>query len=53
MDFDLKLIDGYLTIYCSKNLEEFSKDFIEYFNNNIDNIKNKLNIKENINLVVA
>ena len=26
MDFDLKLIDGYLTIYCSKNLEEFSNN---------------------------
>ena len=53
MDFDLKIIEGNLTIYCSKNLEEFSKEFIEYCNKNINDIKNKLNIKENVNLVVA
>ena len=53
MDFDLKIIEGNLTIYCSKNLEEFSKEFIEYCKKNINDIKNKLNIKENVNLVVA
>ena len=44
MDFDLRIKNKDLTILCSKGLEEFSKEFIEYYDKNIERIKKELSI---------
>lgn len=53
MNFDLNIEYGDLTIYCSKELENFSNDFIDYYNKHINIIKTNLGIKKNIKLIVA
>lgn len=39
MDFDLKFINNNLTIFCSKGLQNFSKEFIDFYNTHVDDIK--------------
>lgn len=53
MDFDLCIKNVDLTIYCSNGLKEFVYEFIEYYNNHIDDIKNKLGINKAVKLIVA
>ena len=50
---NIKIQDNYLTIYCSKGLEEFSKEFINYFNQNIGRIKEELSIDQDVDLIVS
>lgn len=53
MDFDLKIEKEDIKIYCSKKLEKFSKEFIEYYKKDILRVKKLLKIKEEVNLIVA
>ena len=53
MSFDLSIEDNNLTIFCSNNLETFSKEFINYYNKIIKHIKNELLIKEDVKIKVA
>lgn len=53
MDFDKKIKDKNLIIYCSNNLEDFAYEFKEYYYKNIKNIKESLDITEEIKIIVA
>lgn len=53
MDFDLQIKDNELTICCSEGLKEFAYEFIDYYKDNINDIKNKLMIKTNPKLLVV
>ena len=53
MDFDLRFINNELTILCSKGLENFSKEFIDFYNERIDDIKKKLMINADPKIIVA
>ena len=53
MDFDLKIKKNDLTIFCSNGLENFSNEFINYFNENIDEIKEELLINKETKIIVA
>ena len=53
MDFDLKIKKNDLTIFCSNGLENFSNEFINYFNENIDEIKEELSINKETKIIVA
>lgn len=53
MSFDLSIEDNNLTIFCSNNLETFSKEFINYYNKIIKHIKNELLIKEDVKIKVV
>ena len=53
MDFDLKIKKNDLTIFCSTGLENFSNEFINYFNENIDEIKEELSINKDTKIIVA
>lgn len=50
MDFDKKIKDKNLIIYCSNNLEDFAYEFKEYY---YKNIKESLDITEEIKIIVA
>lgn len=52
MNFDLKIEDGNLLVYSSYGLEEFSYKFIDYYKNNIDRIKQMLEINEDLKIIV-
>ena len=53
MNFDKKVLDGNLIIYCSNDLLDFSYEFINYYKENIGDIKSKLMINKDIILKVA
>ncbi|MBQ6477129.1 MAG: collagenase [Bacilli bacterium] len=53
MDFDLKIKNNNLTIYCSNGLENFSNEFINYYNENIEKIKEELSIDQDTKIIVA
>ena len=53
MDFDLKIKNKNLTIYCSRGLENFSNEFINYYYKNIDRIKEELSIIQEIEIIVV
>lgn len=53
MNFDLKIKNNNLTIFCSNGLESFSNEFINYFNENIGKIKEELSIDQDIKIIVA
>ena len=53
MEFDLKINDNDLTIFCSTGLENFSNEFINYFNENIGKIKEELSIDQDTKIIVA
>lgn len=53
MDFDLKIKNNNLTIYCSNRLENFSNEFINYYNENIEKIKEELSIYQETKIIVA
>ena len=53
MKFDMSIKNQDLTIYSSKNLGDFSNEFIIYYNENIERIKNALLVKGNIKQIVA
>ena len=53
MDYDFSIENSGLTIFGSKSLENFSNEFITYYNENIELIKEKLALNKKINLVVA
>ena len=53
MDFDKKIEFDNLLIYCSDGLFEFSNEFIQHFNANIDNIRRILGIANNKKLIIA
>ena len=53
MNFDLKIINNNLTIFCSKGLEGFSNEFIDYYEKTIDIIKEKLLIYQEVKIMVA
>ena len=53
MDFDKKIKDKNLIIYCSNNLEDFAYEFKEYYYKSIKNIKESLDITEEIKIIVA
>ena len=46
MNFDLKIKNNNLTIFCSNGLESFSNEFINYFNENLGKIKEELSIDQ-------
>ena len=39
MDFDLSIKNGDLMIYSSYGLESFAREFVDYYNTNIEKIK--------------
>lgn len=53
MDFDLSIKNNNLIIFCSHNLESFSSEFVNYFNKNIEIIKEELSIVQETKLIVA
>lgn len=53
MNFDKKIVRDNLLIYCSNGLFDFSNEFIIYYNDNIDGIREKLGINNNDKLIVA
>lgn len=53
MKFDLFIEHEELTIYCLYGLENFAREFIKYYDEHIEDIKNKLGIKEDVKLIVA
>ena len=53
MAFDLKIKNNNLTIFCSKSLETFSNEFINYYNENIGRIKEELSIMQEIKIIVS
>ena len=53
MNFDLKIKNNNLTIFCSNGLESFSNEFINYFNENIGKIKEELSIDQDTKIIVA
>ena len=52
MNYDLSIKAKNLTVYCSKSLQEFSKEFVDYYSKSIDGIKNNLGVNDDIKLVV-
>lgn len=44
MNFDLKIQNNELTVLCSNSLEKFSNEFIKYYDENIERIKEELSI---------
>lgn len=52
MTFDCKLEDANIIISCSKGLESFSREFINYYNRRIDRIRDELDIADNIKVKV-
>lgn len=53
MDYDVCIENNDLTIYCSNDLEAFSHEFINYFNENIERIKKELSIDKKTKFIVA
>ena len=53
MDFDLSIKNNDLTIFCSKSLENFSNEFINYYNENIERVKEELSISQKPKIIVA
>ena len=53
MDFDLSIENNDLTIFCSKSLENFSNEFINYYNENIERVKEELFISQKTKIIVA
>lgn len=53
MNFDLKIQNNELTVLCSNSLEKFSNEFIKYYDENIERIKEDLSINQEIKLIVA
>ncbi len=53
MNFDLKIQNNELTVLCSNSLEKFSNEFIKYYDENIERIKEELSINQEIKLIVA
>lgn len=53
MNFDLKIKNNNLTIFCSTGLENFSNEFINYFNENIGKIKEELSIDQDTKIMLA
>lgn len=53
MNFDLKIKNNNLTIFCSTGLESFSNEFINYFNENIGKIKEELSINQDTKIMLA
>ena len=53
MNFDLKIKNNDITIFCSNGLESFSNEFINYFNENIGKIKEELSIDQDTKIIVA
>lgn len=53
MNFDLKIRNNELTVLCSNSLEKFSNEFIKYYDENIERIKEELSINQEIKLIVA
>ena len=53
MNFDLKIKNNNLTIFCSTGLENFSNEFINHFNENIGKIKEELSIDQDTKIMLA
>lgn len=53
VNFDLKIQNDELTVLCSSELENFSNEFIKYYDENIERIKEDLSINQKIKLIVA
>lgn len=53
MDYDFSVENNDIKIICSGELENFIIEFIEYYNENINHIKQKLLIDKNVQLLVA
>ena len=53
MDFDLSIKNNDLTIFCSKSLENFLNEFINYYNENIERVKEELSISQKPKIIVA
>lgn len=53
VDFDLKIEENDIKIYCSKNLEDFCREFIEYYKKDILRVKKELGINKKTNFIVA
>lgn len=53
MNFDLKIKNNDLTIFCSAGLENFSNEFVNYFNENIGKIKEELSVDQDTKIIVA
>ena len=52
MDFDLSIKNNDLTIFCSKSLETFSNEFIDYYNENIERVKEELFISQKTKIII-
>lgn len=52
MYFDLSIKNDDLTINCTKGLESFSNEFIDYYNNNINKVKEELSIFNETKIVI-
>lgn len=52
MGISIKTKNSYLTIHCSKNLEDFSNEFINYYKEHIDRIKEELMVTKQTRLIV-
>lgn len=52
MNYDKKIEQDELTILCSKELENFSNNFIKYYQDNIDYILNVFGINERVKLLI-
>lgn len=53
MGHDLKSINNDLTIFCSNGLEEFSKEFIKHYDENINRIKEELSISQETKMIAV
>ncbi len=53
MDFDLRIKNNDLTIFCSNSLNLFANDFINYYDKNIERIKKELSIVGDTKLELA
>ena len=53
MNFDLSIKNNDLTIFCSKSLENFLNEFINYYNENIERVKEELSISQKPKIIVA
>ena len=53
MDCDLIIKNNHLTIYCSKGLECFSNEFVKYYDENIDRIKEELSVSQETKIIIT
>ena len=53
MDFDKKIVDGNITIYCSDLLYEFAKEFLKYYKKENTRIKSIFDLNDEYPIIFA